>query len=192
MYKSLCNIVCLFVILCFFTLAGISCFATSTYQAAPPMTVKQGEAPKAAFLPIVNKYDQDVADLVREKLTSCLQERNYYNFLPYDEVKKVVDETGFDMTKIFGLSDNELKVLGEKLGVDYMFEGLVVVKKSLKFSGWRKDVDANVKLHDGNGKKIDSWRSMTEFSFGETETVMDAEKMGDAVSNHLCAKIIGK
>lgn len=172
-----------------FILSG--CFATMTTQGPPPTTQRTGHAPTAAMLPIKNTNDADVSSHVTDYLQKCLQERNVFKFVAKDKVDQVVKQSGFDMTKIFGLSDNEYKALASKLGVDYVIHGIISVKKSLKFNGWRKDIDVYIKLHDGStGAKKDSWRSVTDFTWTDSTTDTDARKMGESASNHICGKMM--
>jgi hypothetical protein len=167
------------------------CFASSTQQGPPAMETRGGIAPKAAMLPVLNTNDAAVAEQISERLVMCLEERNVLDFISKEQVQKVVDESGYDLGKAFGLKDKEYKDLADKLGVQYTVHGVVSVRKTLTFAGWRKDVDAYIYIHDGEtGEKLDSWRSMTDFSFGKVETVTDAREMGQAVANHICTKML--
>lgn len=168
-----------------------SCFATTTTQSLPPVTKHQGMAPSAAMLPIDNTNDKAVADYVTRSLAACLQERNVFNFVSQEKVMQAVQESNFDMGKTFGLSNAEYKALADSLGVKYTIHGVVTVRKTLTFKGWRKDIDVYVYINEAaTGKKVESWRSMTDFTFGSTNTVVDAEKMAQSAANHTCAKMI--
>lgn len=168
-----------------------SCFAASTSQAPPPKIDMKGIAPLAAILPIENTNDKEISDQVTIKLEECLESRNAFKFVDQADVDNAINELGFDMSKIFGLSNKEYKALADKLGVDYTIHGVVTVKKTLTFAGWRRDVDLYIYLNEaGTGKKVDSWRSMTEFAFGKTQTVIDGSKMAEAATNHICTKML--
>lgn len=167
------------------------CFATMTEQSPPPATKHMGKTPTAAMLPIKNTNDADVSRYVTDSLQNCLQERNVYRFVSKDKVDQAVSQSGFDMTKTFGLRDSEYKALALKLGVDYVIHGIISVKKSIKFTGWRKDIDVYIKLHDGStGAKTDSWRSVTDFTWTDAKTETDARKMGESAANHICSKMM--
>ncbi len=128
------------------------CFATSTPQAAPPMVKQTGEVPTAVMLPIINTYDQDVADFVTKHLEACLGDRNVFKFVPEAELNKAI--AGVDLDKMFGLKASQYAAIGEKLGVDYVIHGAMAVKKTLKFTGWRKDADVSIRNYDvATGKK---------------------------------------
>lgn len=176
-------------LVCIFLLS--SCFATTTYQGPPPMDKRAGVAPKAAMLPIHNTNDKAIADYVASDLAKCLQERNVFDFVSQETVLKAVREGKYDMGKTFGLSASEYKELADKLGVKYTIHGVVNVIKSLTLKGWRRDVDVYIYINEAStGEKVDSWRSMTEFSFGSTDTVINAKKMAKSAANHTCAKMI--
>ncbi len=165
------------------------CFATSTPQAAPPMVKRTGEVPTAAMLPIINTYDQETADFVSQHLEACLRDRNVFEFVSKEEVDKAV--AGVDLDKMFGLKASQYAAIGQKLGVDYVIHGAMVVKKTLKFTGWRKDVDVSARIYDGRtGNKVDSWRSMTEFAATDAGTELDVEKMAESAANHTCSKMM--
>ncbi len=184
MTKSLLLVSCLMV-------AG--CFATTPRQAPPAMEKREGKAPKAAMLPILNTNEPAVAKQISASLVQCLEERNVLDFVPKEDVQQAVEQSGYDLGKTFGLKDHEYKALAEKLGVRYTIHGVVSVRKNLTLAGWRKDVDAYIYINDGStGKKVDSWRSMTDFAFGKLETVTDAREMGQAVANHTCTKMLDR
>ncbi len=167
------------------------CFATMTEQSLPPATKHTGKAPTVAMLPIKNTNDADVSSYVTDYLQNCLQERNVFRFVSKDKVDQAVSQSGFDMTKTFGLSDSEYKALALKLGVDYVIHGIISVRKSIKFTGWRKDIDVYIKLNDGStGAKTDSWRSVTDFTWTDAKTDTDARKMGESAANHICSKMM--
>ncbi len=167
------------------------CFATTTEQSPPPAIKHTGKAPTAAMLPIKNTNDADVSEHVTDYLQKCLQERNVFRFVSKDKVDQAVSQSGFDMTKTFGLSDSEYKALALKLGVDYVIHGIISIKKSIKFTGWRKDIDVYIKLHEGStGAKTDSWRSVTDFTWTDAKTEIDASKMGESAANHICGKMV--
>ncbi|MFO7859625.1 MAG: hypothetical protein R6U41_00240 [Desulfosalsimonas sp.] len=172
-------------------LAG--CFATATRHAPPPMEKRQGTAPTAALLPFENTNDPEIAGLVTEKIKNCLEERNVLTFAGQQKVNQVVDATGYDMGTMFGLKKDQYKNLGNKLGVDYTLHGTVSVRKSLTFSGWRKDVDVHLYINDAKtGQKIDSWRSMTDFTWTKGEDSVNAETMAESAANHICAKMLDR
>lgn len=167
-----------------------SCFATSTTQGPTPMTRHAGVAPKAAMLPIINTNDNAVADYVSRHLGDCLQERNVFTFVPQENVDKAVKKSGIDLDKMLGLSNAEYKTLANMLGVDYVIYGIVTIKKTLTFTGWRKDVDVYIRVHDSAGKKVDTWRSMTDFTWAKNSTALDAEQMAESAANHTCTKML--
>lgn len=165
------------------------CVATQTPQASPPMVKRTGEVATAVMLPIINTYDQETADFVSHHIEACLGDRNVFNFKPKAEVEKAV--AGVDLDKMFGLKTSQYAAIGQKLGVDYVIHGAMAVKKSLKFTGWRKDVDVTIRIYDGKtGKKLDSWRSMTEFAATDASTELDVEKMAESAANHTCSKMM--
>jgi hypothetical protein len=167
------------------------CFATSTPQAAPAMVERSGVAPTAAMLPIINTYDQPTADHITQALETCLKDRNVFEFVSKSDVDKAVAESGFDLDRMFGMSSSEYAALANTLGVDYVIHGVMVVKKQLTFTGWRKDIDVSTRIYDGKtGKKIDSWRSMTDFTWTDNSTALDAQKMAESAVNHTCSKMI--
>lgn len=182
----------LVIVLGFVTMAFLSgCFATSTPTAAPPMVKRSGDMPTAAMLPIINSYEQPIADYVTQYLEVCLKDRNMFKFVPKTKVDKAVAESGFNLSKIFGLSASEYVALAKTLGVDYVIHGVVVVKKTLQFTGWRKDVDLAIRIYDGRtGSKVDSWRSMTDFTWTKGGTDLDAQKMAESAANHTCSKMM--
>lgn len=165
------------------------CVATSTPQADPPMVKRNGEVPTAAMIPIINTYDQEAANLVAQHLETCLKDRNIFKFKSKAEVDKAV--AGVDLDKMFGLKASQYASLGKKLDVDYVIHGAMAVKKSLKFTGWRKDVDVSIRIYDGKtGSKVDSWRSTTEFAATDAGTELDVEKMTKSAANHTCSKMM--
>jgi len=167
------------------------CFATSTPKTAPPMTKRSGDVPTAAMLPIINSYEQATADFVTQYLEACLKDRNVFKFVSKTNVDKAVAESGFNLSKIFGLSASEYAALAKTLGVDYVIHGVVVVKKTLQFTGWRKDVDLAIRIYDGKtGSRVDSWRSMTDFAWTKGGTELDAQKMAESAANHTCSKMM--
>jgi len=167
------------------------CFATATPQGAPPMTKRSGQAPTVAILPVGTTNDQAVARLATQHIKETLQDRNVFKFIDQKKVDQAVARSGVDMTKMFGLNEAEYKALAADLGVDYILQGFIGVRKSLKFNGWRKDVDILLRLHNGaNGEKVDSWRSMTDFAWTKSSTELDAQKMAESAANHICAKVV--
>jgi len=167
------------------------CFTTSTHTAAPPMIKHSGDVPTAAMIPIINSYEQTTADFVTQYLEACLKDRNVFKFAPKTDVDKAVAASGFNLSKIFGLSASEYAALAKTLGVDYVIHGVVVVKKTLLFTGWRKDVDLAIRIYDGRtGSKVDSWRSMTDFAWTKNATALDAQKMAESAANHTCSKMM--
>lgn len=146
--------------------------------------------PKAAILPILSSNDLATSRHVTDKLAKCLSARQAFQFVAGEKIDEAIASGGYDMTKIFGLSAEEYKAIAGTLDVDYVLHGIIAVKKSLKFTGWRKDVDAYIKLYDAKtGKSIDSWRSLTDFSFTDKDTELDAGKMGEATADAICAKM---
>ncbi len=166
------------------------CFATSRPQPAPPVEKRAGIAPKAAMLPILNTNDTEIAEAVGQGLVKCLSERNVLDFVAADKVSAAVKEIGVDLTSTFGPSNADLAKLADQLNVDYTLYGVVTVRKDLKFTGWRKDVDVYISLHDDKGKDVDSWRSMTGFTWAKESTELDARKMAQSAINHTCAKML--
>jgi hypothetical protein len=145
---------------------------------------------KAAMLPILSSNDPLTAKYVTSSLEKCLQERKGFAFVPKEEIEQAVAAGGYDLTKIFGLSKDEYSALGKTLKADYVMHGIVAIRKSLKFTGWRKDVDVYIKLYDGKtGESLDSWRSITDFSFTDVTTETDAQKMAASVTDHICGKM---
>jgi phosphoribosylformimino-5-aminoimidazole carboxamide ribonucleotide (ProFAR) isomerase len=186
---NLASLRIIFTVTLLFFLSG--CFATMTEQGPPPAKKYTGKAPTAAMLPIKNTNDAGVSRYVTDYLQNCLQERNIFSFVSKDKVDQAVSQSGFDMTKTFGLNDSEYKELALQLGVDYVIHGIISVRKSLKFTGWRKDVDVYITLHDGStGAKTDSWRSLTDFTWTDADTESDARKMGESAANHICSKMM--
>lgn len=167
------------------------CFATATTRSEPPAGQREGIAPTAALLPIENTNDPELADFVAEHLVDCLETRNVFRFADQEKVALQVKTAGVDLQRTFGLSDAQYRQLAAALKVDYVIDGIVTVRKTLSLAGWRKDVDLYMHIHRAtDGKKIDSWRSMTDFTFTSTETALDAEKMAQSAANHLCAKML--
>ncbi|MCA1785720.1 MAG: hypothetical protein LC657_07050, partial [Desulfobacteraceae bacterium] len=114
-------------------------------------------------------------------------------FTGQQRVNQVVDASGYDMGTMFGLKQDQYKNLGGKLGVDYTLHGTVSVRKTLTFSGWRKDVDVHIYINDAKtGQKIDSWRSMTDFTWTKGEDSLNAETMAESAANHICAKMLDR
>ncbi|MBN2061881.1 MAG: hypothetical protein JW882_15835 [Deltaproteobacteria bacterium] len=162
----------------------------SVLNAQEPPAEQPGAVPTAAMLPILSSNDLATSAYITGYLEKCLQDRNAFNFVSKEKVDQAIAAGGYDMTKIFGLKKEEYKALAAKLGVDYILHGIIAVRKSIKFTGWRKDVDSTIKLYDGkSGKSIDSWRSMTDFSFTDAETEKDANKMGEATAASICEKM---
>lgn len=170
-------------------LAG--CFATAAPQQAPAMEKRAGTAPTAAMLPIGNTNDATVAGHVTASLRQCLTARNVLRFADPQQVEATVSRSGVDLTRMFGQKDAVYRDLARDLGVDYVLDGVVTVRKQLTFAGWRKDVDVYVHLHRASdGKKVDSWRSMTDFTWTRGGTALDAAQMAESAANHTCAKML--
>ncbi|MFP4658131.1 MAG: hypothetical protein ACLFMP_05540 [Desulfonatronovibrionaceae bacterium] len=178
---------CLVLLACFF-LAG--CFATATKHGPPPMDKRPGQAPEVAMLPIENTNDPELANLVSEKIKTCLQERNVFQFAGQEQVDEAAKASGYNFGTMLGLDAEQYASLAGELGVTYTMHGTLTVRKSLTFSGWRKDVDVYVYLSDSSGNKVDSWRSMTDFTWAKGEDAVNAEKMAESPANHICAKIL--
>ncbi|HCY86627.1 MAG TPA: hypothetical protein DHV36_15945 [Desulfobacteraceae bacterium] len=173
----------------FATLIFSGCFATSTTKAAPPMVNRTGEAPTAAFLPFINTYEPETAAFVSKHLEACLADRKVFRFVPKSEVNAAV--AGVDLDKMFGLKASQYAAIGRKLNADYVIHGTMAVRKTLKFTGWRKDVDVSARVYDGRtGAKVDSWRSMTDFATTSAKTELSAEEMAASAANHTCAKMM--
>lgn len=165
------------------------CFSTSTPQSAPPVTARTGEMPTAVMLPIINTYEQPTADYVSQYLEACLGDRKVFNFVSKADMNQAI--VGVDLDKMFGLKASQYAAIGQKLGVDYVIHGVMVVKKQLTFTGWRKDVDISTRIYNGKtGSKVDSWRSMTDFTWADGKSALDAEKMAESAANHTCAKMM--
>ena len=173
----------------FASLIFSGCFATSTTKAAPPMVKRTGEVPTAAFLPFINTYEPETAAFVSKHLEACLKDRNVFKFVPKSEVDAAT--AGVDLDKMFGLKASQYAAIGQKLKVDYVIHGTMAVRKTLKFTGWRKDVDVSARVYDaGTGEKVDSWRSMTDFATTSASTELSAEEMAASAANHTCAKMM--
>ena len=177
-----------FVLVSVLTLMG--CFATSRPQTAPAMVKRAGVAPKAAILPILNTNNTEIAEAVSQGLVKCLSERNVLDFITADKVNEAVKGIGVDLTRTFGPSNAELRKLAAQLDVDYMLYGVVTVRKDLKLTGWRKDVDIFISLHNDKGQEVDNWRSMTGFTWTKESNALDARKMAQSGINHTCAKML--
>lgn len=190
--KSMAKFSIIKIVMAFVALVVFSgCVSTATTQSPPPMTKRTGVAPTAAMLPVGNTNDPQIADYVTTYTAKCLQDRNVFSFVSKEKVDQVVARSGFDMCKTFGLNDEEYKTLASELKVDYVWHGYITVRKELTFSGWRKDVDVFLKLHDrSSGKKVESWRSMTDFTWAKSGTATDSKKMAESAANHICGKIM--
>ncbi|MCF8095211.1 MAG: hypothetical protein K9J79_07595 [Desulfobacteraceae bacterium] len=176
-----------------FSLFLSGCFGTAVMHDAPPMEKRQGTAPAAAMLPFENTNDREVAEFVTQKVKTCLEKRNVLDFADQSRVDRVVEASGYDMGSIFGLNEDQYKSLADPLGVDYTIHGTITVKKTLTFSGWRKDVDVYLYLNDGKtGEKLDSWRSMTTFTWAKKEEALDAQTMAESAANHICSKMLNR
>ncbi|HOW58010.1 MAG TPA: hypothetical protein PKZ12_08400 [Smithellaceae bacterium] len=172
-----------------FALSAVSiCHAAENTKEKEAM--QQKTAPRAAMLPILSSNDPVTANFITDQLVNCLAERKVFSFANKDNVQKSVAAGGYDLTKIFGLSTDEYKALGKTLEADYLLHGIIAIRKSLKFTGWRRDVDVYIKLYDGKtGESIESWRSMTDFTWTDAATEKDTEKMAEAVVKHICGKM---
>lgn len=166
------------------------CFGTATTQPAPALSKRSGTAPTAAMLPILHTNDPAIAKFISQELVACLSDRNAFQFAPAEKVAAAVKEINVNLTGIMGPGNAEHQKLAEKLGVVYTLYGVVTVRKDLKLTGWRKDVDIFIRLHDATGKKVDSWRSMTDFTWTKASTELDAQKMAQSAANHTCSKMI--
>ncbi len=166
------------------------CVATSTTQKTPVMTKREGVAPTVALLPFTHYKEPEITKFVTKNIAACLVEHNVFTFVAEEKVAAAVKESGADVNAMFGPSASELKKVAELLGADYTLWGSVGIRKSLKFTGWRKDVDIYAKLYDATGKKVDTWRSMTDFTWAKGEVELDAEQMAQSAANHTCAKIM--
>jgi len=143
------------------------------------------------MLPIMNSYEQATADYITQYLEACLKDRKIFKFTPKTKVDQAVLSSGFDMDKMFGLKASQYASLANALGVDYVIHGTMAIRKTLKFTGWRRDVDLSIRIYDGRtGKKVDSWRSMTDFAWAKGGTELDAEKMAEFAANHTCTKMM--
>lgn len=112
-------------------------------------------------------------------------------FVAPSAVEAEVARSGVDLSRAFGLDDAEYRDLARALGVDYVVDGVVTVRKELTFAGWRKDVDVYVHLHAAaDGGKVDSWRSMTDFTWARGSTALDARRMAESAASHTCAKML--
>jgi len=178
---------CLVLLACFF-LAG--CFATATKHGPPPMQKRPGTPPEAAMLPVQNTNDAAVAEFVTEKVKTCLQKRNVLKFVDQARVDQAAEASGYDFGTMFGLDESEYKSLADKLDADYTMHGTISVSKNLTFSGWRKDVDVYLYLNNKTGNKVDSWRSLTSFTWAQGEDAVNVEVMAESAANHICAKML--
>ena len=128
------------------------------------MQRREGVAPTAAFLPIENTSDAEVSVFVEKKVINYMIGNNALQFVDPAKVAAVIKEQGVNLKAIFGPNKSDMQKLADKLGVDYVLWEVVSVRKTLTFTGWRKDVDLYIKLHNASGAKVDTWRSMTDFT----------------------------
>ena len=95
-----------------------------------------------------------------------------------------------NLDKVLGPSDADFQAVGQALGVEYVLGGAFTVMNDLTFAGWRKDISADIRVHDGRtGAEAGYWRSNTGFTWTSTETATDAAKMSESAMNHMCAQI---
>jgi len=169
---------------------GLAACVTAT-PAPPPAASPRTAGPATAALLPWHTNDQAVSRVAWDQLTACLTRTGVFVFTPRTSVEQAVRDQGVDVHKIFGPSDAEFKAVGQALDVQYVLGGAFTVLKSLTFSGWRKDITSDIRLHHGNnGQEAGYWRSNTGFTWTRTETAIDAGKMSESAINNMCAQII--
>lgn len=170
-----------------FILTG--CLTTMTLQGEPPLAVRPGKAPVAAF--VMHEYDPGVGVHAQKKLAACLQQRNVFDFVPQPKVDSALSAGGYDIARISGLSAGEYMKIAKATGAEYVIFGNLRVVKALKLNGWRHDIYSLFYLADGKtGEVLDSWRSDTIGAFADPASELDPKKMAESVANHTCAKIV--
>lgn len=164
------------------------CFVTATVQKEPPMIVRSGAAPSLAI--VIFSKQPGFVSTTQKSLGKCLSDRNVFTLISKEKVDQSLKEGGFNLDRVYGLDDAEYRKIAADVGADYVLFGNLAVVKALKLTGWRQDIYSMFYLHNGqNGKKVDTWRSDTTFTFADANTELDPDKMLASVVNHTCAKI---
>ncbi|MGB0721886.1 MAG: hypothetical protein ACPGU7_05760 [Gammaproteobacteria bacterium] len=149
----------------------------------------RAEAPSAALLPWYTN-DPAIAGFAYDRLAGCLSERGVFALKPRSEVQAAVDALNIDLERTFGLPDDEFKALGQRLGTRYVLGGAFSILKELTFSGWRKDVSANLRLHQSSdGGEVGFYQTTTGFSWVSNKTALDPEAMAARAVDDFCASI---
>jgi hypothetical protein len=150
---------------------------TST-PAPPPTATPRPAGPATEVLLPWHTNDQVVGRVAYEQLKACLTRTGVFEFAARPKVETTIDNLGVDIRKTFGPSDEDFKAVGQALDVQYVLGGAFTILKSLTFSGWRKDITSDIRLHYGdNGREAGYWRSNTGFTWTRSETATNAEKM---------------
>ena len=126
-----------------------------------------------------------------DQLKTCLTRTGVFEFVPRAKVEATVSKLGVDIHKVFGPSDSDFKAVGQALDVQYVLGGALTILKTLTFSGWRKDITSDMRLHYGDsGREAGYWRSNTGFTWTRLTTATNAGKMSESAINHMCARMI--
>ena len=164
------------------------CFVTAGVQKEPPMVVRHGAAPSLAI--VIFSKQAGFAATTQNSLGKCLEQRNVFTLIDSKKVEQAVDNEKINLDRVYGLDDAEYKKIAADVGAEYVLFGNLAEVKSLKFTGWRKDIYSLFYLHNGkDGKKVDSWRSDTTLTFADAKTELERDKMLSSVISHTCAKI---
>lgn len=162
---------------------------TTFLLSATLATTTAAEPPSTAFLRW-NTNDAELAAYAHDKLTQCLAERGALRVIDAKTTHAKVDELGIDIARVMGISDDENRRIGQALDTDYVMSGAFSVLKSLTFSGWRRDISADVRLHrSSDGSEVGYWQTTTGFSFVSSNTALDAKAMSDRATGEFCAEI---
>lgn len=124
------------------------------------------------------------------RLSQCLTEKGVFMLLPRDQAEAAVKDLHIDLERTFGLSDDEFKQIGQHLGVDFVMGGAFTIMKTLTFSGFRKDVTSNLRLHQTiDGAEVGYYLSNTGFNWVKSQTATDASAMGQAIVDTFCNEL---
>ncbi len=168
--------------------AALSACTTLTPAGPPPMVKRGGSAPVAAMLPWYT-HDSQLAGEAYDKLQHCLAARNVFRFVPRSSVEKAISKHGIDINRTFGISEKDAKLLASELKADYVLGGAFNVVKSLKFTGFRKDIASDLRIYRGkDGELLHTLRSNTSLTFSGSDT--DQRKMMESAMNHLCSEVM--
>lgn len=158
--------------------------------APPPVAHVRATGPATAALLPWHTNDTGVSRVAYEQLTTCLTRTGVFTFVPRSTVDAAVVNLGVDVHKAFGPSDADFKAVGQALDVQYVLGGAFTILKGLTFTGWRKDITADMRVHlGGTGLESGYWRSNTGFTWASTDTALNAEKMSASAINHMCEQI---